>query len=163
MRDEPISREQYERERAICTAAEQYAERIMSDGGPKRVRNYLTKEEASAPVYAACDNDMRGRVEHFEVFNEKPEKLFAYYSLVDLAGNPSGYSAKDGDALRGCYIAVSVWTGRKLGTGRVTSFWRSNMGDRRAAFRVVIDGAEYSGTAYLDAGDYARLRKLKTK
>ena len=106
-------------------------------------------------------NEELSQLEVFDTVRDKPQKLFAYFKLVDMAGNPSGYTAKD--VSRGCYCQVTTWTGEVLGSGRVTSFasWRSNMGDRRVAFRVDIAGTPYSGTAFLDAGDYARLRKVK--
>lgn len=59
---------------------------------------------------------------------------------------------------------ITTWMGDKLATvidrGGV---WTSNMGDRRQSFRAKgINGATYSGTAYLSSGDYVRMRKVKS-
>jgi hypothetical protein len=58
--------------------------------------------------------------------------------------------------------ALTTWPGRIL-TERVqiTNEWRSNFGDRRVAFRAVINGKLWSGIYYADAGDYARIRMLR--
>lgn len=122
----------------------------------------ITKEEqATCPRNARMTNEQRGKLEQFEVLRDKPRQLVAYYKLVDLAGNPSGYTAKD--VCSGCMVQVHVWTGDVLGKGRVTSLaaWRSNFGDRRVNIRVKIADCWYAGTAFLDAGDYCRLRRCK--
>lgn len=42
--------------------------------------------------------------------------------------------------------------------------WTSNMGDRRQSLRALgINGRVYAGVAYLDAGDYVRLRPIGAK
>jgi tRNA(His) 5'-end guanylyltransferase len=59
---------------------------------------------------------------------------------------------------------LSTWMGDKLATVvHVGSPFRSSFGDRRQNFRALsIDGETvYSGTAYLSAGDYVRMRKVK--
>jgi len=78
-----------------------------------------------------------------EITANPPEKLFAYW-----------------DNIRADLYRLTTWHGDELGkfyTGRV---WRSNMGDRRASFRITIGNAEYSGTAFLDSGTYCRLRRI---
>lgn len=143
----------YQAERAAVDQAQAYAESIMSEGGPSRVRNYLTKEEAAAPVYAAVNNDMRSRVEMWELRRDKPESIFAYWR---------GFNQERGHKLRpGHRIEVTNWMGVRLGYATVSSTWRSNFGDERAAFRLDFDGTQYSGTLYGDSGTYCRLRKLK--
>lgn len=127
---ETIDRKTYERERAICDKAQAYAEKIMCEGGGKRKRNYLTGEEAQHPDYAACDNDMRGRVEQYEILQDPPETFVAYI---------------DSDN------AASVWTGRKVSTsGRCVSSWRvnSHYGPRMYQYRFRIAGREYTGRGF---------------
>jgi len=143
----------YTAEREACDAAQSYAESIMREGGTTRARNYITKEEAAAPVYAACNNEMRSRVEMWELRHDKPERVFAYYRDC----NP-GVPLRSGHR-----IEVTNFMGARLGYGTILSTWTSNMGDRRASFRVMFDGTEYSGTLYGENGTYCRLRRLKGK
>lgn len=123
------SESQYRKERAICDAAAAYAESIMRDGNTagKRVRNYLTADEAAAPVYAACSNDMRGRVEQWELLSNPPERFAAYIGM-------------DGRTL-------TVWTGLPLGRAHLTSSWRidSYMSSTMGAYRVTMGGRQYHG------------------
>jgi hypothetical protein len=122
------SEAEHKRQRAIVDAASAYAESIMCEGGDKRRRNYLTKEEAAAPVYAACDNDMRGRVEQFELLTDPPESFVAY-----LGSNESR-------------PIITVWTGLPLGNatniGRVSG---RHQHPRVFAYRAWMAGREYHG------------------
>lgn len=86
---------------------------------------------------------MRSRVERFELFRDKPDRIFAYLSS-DCAN-------------------VTTWTGDNLGTVSMGRKYRSNMGDWRYPFRTVIAGREYSGIGYGGAGMYCRLRALKER
>lgn len=131
-----IDEQTYRTERAICDKAARYARRTMK----RNKGNFLTAEQAAHPDYAACDNAMRGRVEQFEIFRDKPARLVAYLSS---------------DVRR-----VTVWTGDELGAVRMGAPYRSNMGDKRYPFRVNIAGAEYAGIGYGGGGMYARLRRL---
>ena len=60
-------------------------------------------------------------------------------------------------------VRVTTWTGDEL--GRVIGYgdvYYSNFGDRRQNFRaMMVNGRVYAGTAYVDAGDYVRLRPVK--
>jgi hypothetical protein len=58
---------------------------------------------------------------------------------------------------------VTTWTGERLGTIKWTGGpFYSSFSDRRQNFRAeCIDGRTYSGTAYLTAGDYVRMRAVK--
>lgn len=94
----------------------------------------------------------RLEVEAFKA--ESPARYFAYHAPARLS------------ELRSTEVATRIvtWMGDDL--GRITSrgaVYRSNFGDRRQAFRMhAINGATYSGVAYLDAGDYVRLRRVKS-
>lgn len=155
-----LTQEQYEIERAAVDKAAAYwnAHATKSKSGWQS----LSKELAAHPDYAAVDNAMRGRVEKFEIIRDKPEKLFAYASFHEreIASRYSDIK-RTGKPQVGDQARVTVWTGDQLGLGRVNKVYRSNLGDWRASIRVVIGGATYSGTAYLSAGDYVRLRRVK--
>ncbi len=87
----------YEHERAICDKAAAYVDQFRGRNGWAS----LTPEQAAHPDYAACDNDMRGRVEQWELLRDLPEKFCAYLSS---------------DCSK-----VTVWTGGELGAAWVTS------------------------------------------
>jgi hypothetical protein len=96
---------------------------------------------------AANAERSRLEVEAFKV--NKPDRYFAYR----------------GDNQRnGTFHTITTWTGEKL--GHVLSLgdvYRSNFGDRRRHFRALgVNGVEYSGVAYLDAGDHVRLRAVRS-
>lgn len=85
---------------------------------------------------------------------EKPARYFAYHAPARMS------------ELRSSEVTTRIvtWMGDDL--ARVTSrgdVYRSNFGDRRQSFRALaINGETYSGVAYLDAGDYVRMRKVKS-
>lgn len=139
--------EQYEIERAICDAAHDYARATMATRG--RGCNYLTAEESKAPVYAACDNAMRGRVEQFEIMRDMPETFCAYLEN----GKPDSIGAR---------LSVTVWTGDSLGVATVrTVAKRGNQwGERQRYGRAVINGAAYKWQGP-GAGMYATFKRLK--
>lgn len=126
----------YERERAICDKAEAYARATMATRGPKCC--YLTKEEAAHPDYAACDNAMRGRVERFEIFRDKPARLYAY--------------------LNSDCTAVTTWPGDNLGSASVEHY-RTAGGKRRVRIETTIAGARYKGFGE-GAGMFCKLRRV---
>lgn len=150
---ETISRETYELEREVCNRANAYAERIMCEGGDKRKRNYLTAEETKHPDYAACDNDMRGRVEQYEILRDLPEMIFAYIG----EGKKNGMGC---DRLRGQSYPVTVWTGHPIGNATLGSKWRidSYMSSHMYQWYARIGGREYTGRGP-GVGMYVRLRE----
>lgn len=120
------------------------------------------EEVAKCPVQIT--NEERGKLDQFEFFRDKPQRRVFYFKFVDLADNASGHTAADADGLRGVAILLTTWTGDKLARGYVSGFYRGNFGDRRATFRATcLDGSGviYSGTAFLDAGDYAHAYRIK--
>lgn len=132
-----ISAEQYAIECAICDKAAEYAERVMCEGGDKRKRNYLTAEEMQHPDYAACSNDMRGRVEQFELLRDAPEVIFAY------VGRPKG-NGMDCDRQVGQSYPITVWTGHVIGTATRGAARRQGYATFNQYY-ARIAGREYTG------------------
>ena len=137
--------ETYTIERSICDRAKAYAESVMVDPITGKRRNFLTAEESAHSDYAACDNDMRGRVEQFEILRDLPDVIVAYL----------------GEVFRGTF-PVQVWTGLAIGNARCVSEWRVNsyMSTTRGAFRATIGGREYHGRGF-GAGMSIVLRAVK--
>lgn len=135
-----LSAAQYEIERAICDKAQAYAESIMSNGGAKRTRNYMTAEEAKHPDYAACNNDMRGRVDQFEILRDLPQKLTAYIGSRE----PNGMGC---DREIGRSFPVTVWTGLQIGNCTLVEHKGSSRFkfDRTYQCYATIGGREYTG------------------
>lgn len=73
-----VTREQYETERAICDKANAYwkANATFSKGGCSS----MGPELSAHPDYSACTNDIRARVEQYELNRDKPERFTAYVS-----------------------------------------------------------------------------------
>jgi hypothetical protein len=97
-------------------------------------------------VDAANRARSRQEVESFKA--ERPERYFAYMGTGTVCAGSN----------------VTTWMGDKLGTVQLGArAWRSNFGDRRVSFHMrAITGDVYSGIAFIDAGDYCRLRKIKS-
>ncbi|WP_425962617.1 hypothetical protein [Rhizobium nepotum] len=70
-----LSAAQYEIERAICNKAAAYAEQFKQANG----WTVIPAEAVKHPDYAECDNDMRGRVEQFEILRDLPEDTHCLY------------------------------------------------------------------------------------
>lgn len=124
----------YDRERAICDTAAAYAEQFRQRNG----WIVIPKEAAGHPDYAACDNAMRGRVERFEIFRDKPARLYAYLS------SDCG--------------AVTTWPGDVLGSARVEHY-RTPKGAARVRIETTIAGARYKGFGE-GAGVFCNLRRV---
>jgi hypothetical protein len=135
----------YETEKAILNKAEAYR-KIITQGK----RNYLTAEEAQHPDYVHATNEMRSRIEKYEFLNNPPEKYFVYVCKTEQGGLTN---------------VLTTWTGETLAkithVGRV---YRSAFGDKRQSFWArALNGVLYHGTAYLTAGDYARIKIAKNQ
>lgn len=157
--DKPITAEQAADFRARNDRFHEWSERFRKPNGWKVITE---SEMATCPSNAVISNEERGLLEQFEVWRDKPEKLFAYvkfyvrqvawrHGSIPMTHRPAKYDK----------AVVSTFMSNCLGTGMVNNVWRSNMGDWRAAITVSIAGQTYSGVAYLDSGDYCRLRRKK--
>lgn len=131
------------------------------------IREELISAAEAADIRARYDanpeandttNEERGRLEQFEVWRDTPPALFAYAKFTDYSGN-----VRQGKPQAHDKASVTVWTGAPLGYGHCGRVWQSNLGDWRASLTVTIAGETYSGTAFVTAGDYCRLRKVGGK
>lgn len=93
-------------------------------------------------------NEQTSREEVASFKADAPARYFAYH-----ADRPTNREMGN---------RITTWTGDLLANVTWTGdCYRSGFGDRRQNFRAkAINGAIYSGTAYLDAGDYVRMRKV---
>lgn len=139
----------YQRERAICEKAQAYARETMAKRG-KRC-NYLTADECKHPDYSACNNDMRGRVEQFEILRDMPERFCAYLE----SGKGDGLGAR---------LAVQVWSGQQLGVATVHTIAKrpTQWGERQRYGRALISGVQYAWQGQ-GAGMFATFRKIKAR
>ena len=133
-----IDAQTYAIERAICDRAGAYARATMLRNG--KPTNYLTAEEAKHPDYAACNNDMRGRVEQYELLTDTPERFAAYV-------------ASDGRS-------ITTWTGDVLGSCYLGSGWRvrSYVGSRMYQAKAWVNGRQFTGRTF-GAGTCITLRE----
>lgn len=128
---EVISAEQYAIERALCDKANAYIERVTQGK-----RNSISAVEATHPDYAACDNDMRGRIEQYELFRDAPSVIVAY---IDVRHPGSS----------NCY-AVTVWPCLPIGHAYETARWRVNsfIGTYMHQYRMTFQGKRYTGRGF---------------
>lgn len=124
-----LSPEQYAIERAVCDKAEVYARATMATRG--KGCDYLTADECRHPDYAPCNNEMRGRVEQFELNRDKPDRFTCYISSDEKSatvwtGDVIGRVTHKGRAIRpfGGYEKVyqfsvtTIWGDRYTGRGQ---------------------------------------------
>lgn len=109
----------YRRERAICDKASAYW--TANADYAKNGWSSLSAEKAAHPDYAACDNEMRGRVEQWEILHNPPEKLCAYVGNAE----PNGMGI---DREYGRTFPLTVWVGQKIGYCTLASKWHVNSG-----------------------------------
>lgn len=126
-----LSAEQYATERAICDKAHAY----WKANATRKASGWssLSAELAAHPDYAACNNEMRGRVEQYEILRDLPDVIIAYI------GNRIGQS-----------YPVTVWTGLEIGTATRGAQWRVNscIGTQMAQFYARVGGREYTGRGF---------------
>jgi hypothetical protein len=105
-------------------------------------RNYVTPEDAKQ-LPESLTHDEISAIEVYEFRHNPPARYFAYVTR-DLQ-------------------YITTWTGEILGKIiEAGGKYRSNMGDNRINIRVrAINGKNYSGTFYMDAGDYCRIKTTK--
>jgi len=135
-----LSAETYAIERAVCDKANAYAEHIMSPNG-KRIRNWIDAVEAQHPDYASCNNDMRSRVEQYEILTDPPDAFVAYMGAPDR-GATNYHSARP--------WPVTTWCGHMLCQAFMSAKWRvrSYRGTHMHQFTAYIAGREYTGRGF---------------
>lgn len=146
-----LSPEQYAIERAICDKAEATLRALWpqwAKGGA--IPAVVTQH----PDYLACNNDMRGRVEQFEILRDLPDVIFAY---ISLPGNSRDFATNCRGAQPHC---VTVWTGLKIGHAYETGRWSIGgfLSSTMHQYRATIGGREYTGRGP-GVGMYVRLRE----
>lgn len=138
---ETISAEQYAIERAICDKAADYwkANATFSKSG----WSSLSANLAAHPDYAACNNDMRGRVDQYETLRDLPATIVAYIGKP----NRNGMGV---DRVMGQTYPVTTWTGLPLGFATKGATWRVNsyVGTHMSQFYARIGGREYTGRGF---------------
>lgn len=103
---------------------------------------------------ATMTNEERSAQEVADFMADVPADYFAYAPCTELRGVRISQLWPD--------VKITTWTGDELATViHAGNPYRDNFGGRRQHFRAkAINGATYSGTAYLSAGDYVRMRKV---
>ena len=135
-----LTAETYTIERDICDKASAYAESIMAPNG-KRIRNWMSAAECAHPNYATCNNDMRSRVEQYEILTNPPDAFVAYMGAPD----------RDATNYRSAQPwPVTTWCGHRLGHAFVSAKWRviSYTGTHMHQFTAYIAGREYTGRGF---------------
>lgn len=139
---------QYEIERAICDKANAYWQANATHG---KGGSSMSAELASHPDYAACTNDMRGRVEQFELLRDLPEKLTAYVGSRE----PNGMGC---DRLAARSYPVTVWTGLQIGNCSLVEHSSRRRFGKTFQCYATIAGREYTGRTE-GVGMYVNLRE----
>ena len=99
---------------------------------------------ARAGLASSPTNAERGEVEEYQWRASPPDKYFVYVS----------------EAKR----VATTWTGDVLGEVGFGREFRDNFGGKRVPITVYgTNGRMYHGTYYKSAGDYARIKAMKSK
>lgn len=108
------------------------------------------------PTVNELTNEQRSAAEVAAFIAEKPDRYFAYHNAKQSGFDPV-LRLHRGDR-------ITTWTGEGLGTVKWSGDpFRDNFDGIRQNFRALgINGITYSGTAYLSAGDYVRMREVKS-
>ena len=131
-----LSKVEYNEARALCDAAH----KAMCDNWPGWANGgAVPKSVSTHPDYLACNNEIRGKVEQYEILTDTPETIFAYIGAP--MGNGMGC-----DGFVGQSYPVTVWTGEKIGNATKGATWRvGNYGDELSQFYARINGREFTG------------------
>jgi hypothetical protein len=144
-----LSPERYAIERAICDKAHE----TMRANWPGYARGGAIPDAVTShPDWQACDNEMRGRVEQYELLTAPPETIFAYM------GEPDARACNYESAQP---WPVTAWTGHRLGTAFARAKWKtpgSFVSSHMYQFSARIAGRDYTGRGP-GAGMYVRLRE----
>jgi hypothetical protein len=107
-----------------------------------RNRNNYKPDEV--PTDCRVSNDEQSTLEVYDFVNEKPERYFLY--------------------IREEMRQAITWTGDLLGSVSFGHAYRDNFGGLRVPIRIhAINGRTYAGTYYKSAGDYARVKAVKSR
>jgi hypothetical protein len=141
----------------IREAIEYYETRRNGRTCIKVVESHEILEEIRNKLGFWLNNNHRSRLEIAKFKADKPIHYFAYHNASPFYADPIT-RLHYGDHIQNWMsdqLGTVVWSGDP---------YHCNMGDIRQNFRCqAINGLTYSGTAYLSAGDYVRMRAIKTK
>lgn len=136
-----ISQEQYQYEKAIYNKAEEFWKTHATFKGSGW--SSLSTAFQAHPDYTACTNEIRGRIEQYEVLTTLPDKLVAYIGMASCNGMGV-------DRLIGQTYPVTTWAGDTLGFATRGTPWRvrSYSGSHMAMFYARIGKKEYLGRGF---------------
>jgi len=128
-----VSYQEYRELKARCDAFEAW----------RGERRSYRPEEIPADV-PRVNNEDRSKIELFEFVNDKPTHYFLYVNADKC-------------------IATN-FMGDFLGRVEFGRAWRDNFGGMRVAIRIhhAINGVKYAGTCFKSAGNYARVKAVKS-
>jgi hypothetical protein len=138
-------------------AYEQIMARVRAfDAWLNTIRNPRTgwvsyKPEEVPPNVPTVSNAERSSAEVYEFFHNPPEKYFLYVRRLLVA--PGVVSM---------HIEVTTWTGQLLGKGHLGRPYKCGLSRRYPITFKGINGRLYRGTYYVSAGDYARVKLVKS-
>jgi hypothetical protein len=128
----------YQCERALVDADNEWMQQFRKPNGWIVISK---EEQATRPAnLASVDNDMRGRVDQFELLRDKPARFSAYLA----------HDCGDGVGSR---LPVTVWTGLEIGSAVVRSIGsRRGLSSTRQRYgRAVRSGARLNAAAIMGA------------
>lgn len=136
-----ISESEFKEFRAKIDAAEsvfkKLAPKVFADGGT------IPESVTSTREWQSVNNEIRGKVEQFEVLTNPPERIVAYIGA--RKNNGMGVAREVGAS-----YPVTVWTGLQIGNATRGATWRVNsfMGNHMSQFYARISGREYTGRGF---------------
>ncbi len=138
---------------------------LKSAGCSELTAEEIERETGVKPGEECADhNAIRSRFEALQWRDNPPDRKFAYVSLEILEYERQAYSERTGrlDPFRRCG-AITTWTGEILGSAIFGREYYDNFGGKRRSVRVKgTNGREYSGTYFVSAGTYCRIKAVKS-
>ena len=136
-----ITEDEYQELKARCARYDTWVDTFRGKNGWAAIP---TDAYATLPDDSRISNEERSALEVYEFLHDPPEKYLLY---IDERGK-----------------AAVTWMGDTLGSVWFGKEYKSNLGDRRVSIRCdAINGCRYHGTYYKGTGDYARVKRCKSK
>lgn len=98
---------------------------------------------AEDKAFAAATNEVKGKVEQYELYHNTPDTFVAYIGKPNLNG--VGIDRKLGQS-----YSVTVWTGLPIGIATKGSTWRvnSSFGSEMHQFYARVNGRDFTGRGF---------------